>query len=199
MELDHLAVTCTSLEEGAAWVEERLGVPLDPGGRHDRFGTHNRLLSLGPGLYLEVIAPEPGTSPEVPRWFGLESAGGPTLGNWIVRVPDLPAALAEAPPEAGEMLPLSRGDLSWTVAVPPDGSLPWGGAYPTLIQWRGPHPADRLPDKGVRLRGLEVGHQRAPRLKGLLAGLADPRISVITTDAPTLRARFATPRGEVTL
>ena len=200
MEIDHLAVTCANLDEGAAWVEERLGVALDPGGRHDRFGTHNRLLSLGPGLYLEVIAPEPGTTPAVPRWFGLEMAAEPSLGNWIVRVPDLAAALAEAPPEVGEALPLSRGDLSWTVTVPADGSLPWGGAYPTLIEWDpGPHPADRLPDKGVRLVGLEVGHPRGPRLKTLLAGLADPRVVVVTTDAPSLRARFLTPKGEVTL
>ena len=200
MEIDHLAVTCASLDEGAAWVEERLGVPLEPGGRHERFGTWNRLLSLGPGLYLEVIAPEPGTAPAAPRWFDLDVAEAPRLGNWIVRVPDIDAALADAPPEVGEALPLSRGDLSWTVTVPPDGGLPWGGAYPTLIRWSpGRHPADLLPDQGVRLIALEVGHPRAPRLKQLLSGLADPRLSIITTDEPSLRARFLTPKGEVTL
>ncbi|TNC71647.1 VOC family protein [Rubellimicrobium roseum] len=200
MELDHLAVTCASLEEGAAWAEERLGVSLDPGGRHDRFGTWNRLLSLGPGLYFEVIAPEPGTTPAVPRWFGLEEAGAPRLGNWIARVPDLDAALAAAPPEAGEALALARGDLSWRVAVPPDGSLPWGGAFPTLIRWAsGLHPAERLPDRGVRLLSLEVGHPRAPRLKALLSGLDDPRVTFVTADHPTLRARFSTPKGEVEL
>ncbi|WP_210527255.1 VOC family protein [Rubellimicrobium arenae] len=200
MQLDHLAITAASLEEGVAWAEERLGVKLDPGGRHERFGTHNRLLSLGPGLYLEVIAPEPGTAPGMPRWFGLDQPGAPRLGNWIVRVPDLAAALAAAPPEVGEALPLSRGDLSWTVTVPPDGSMPWGGAYPTLIQWSpGHHPADRLSDKGVRLVALEVGHPRAPRLRELLPGLTDPRISFVTADEPGLRARFSGPEGEVTL
>ena len=79
MQLDHLAITCASLEDGTAWAEERLGVPLEPGGRHDRFGTHNRLISLGPGLYLEVIAPEPGTTPAVPRWFDLNHATAPRL------------------------------------------------------------------------------------------------------------------------
>ena len=89
MELDHLAITCASLPEGAAWAEERLGAPLEPGGRHAHFGTHNRLLSLGPGLYLEVIAPDPeAPAPGRPRWFGLDEAREPTLGNWIVRVPD---------------------------------------------------------------------------------------------------------------
>jgi catechol 2,3-dioxygenase-like lactoylglutathione lyase family enzyme len=201
MEIDHLAVTCADLDEGAAWVEARLGVPLDGGGRHARFGTWNRLLLLGPGLYLEVIAPEPGTAPAAPRWFGLHKAGAPALAHWIVRVPNLDAALAEAPPEAGEALALSRGDLRWRSAVPPDGSLPWGGAFPMLIEWdgQGGHPADRLPDRGLRLLGLEVGHPRASRLRGLLGHLADPRLSMVTADVPGLRATIATPRGEVAL
>lgn len=200
MELDHLAVTCADLDAGAAWVAERLGVPLEPGGRHDRFGTHNVLLSLGAGTYLEVIAPEPGTVPAAPRWFGLEEPGAPALRTWIARVPDLGAAQGEAPPDAGEALSLSRGSFSWNVAVPPDGGLPWGGAFPTLIQWtQGGHPADHLPDRGVRLLSLEVGHPRAPRLRTLLAGLEDPRVTIVTADHPVLRARFRTPAGEVAL
>lgn len=201
MQIDHLAITCASLAEGVAWAEERLGVPLDPGGRHNRFGTHNRLLSLGPGLYLEVIAPDPqAPAPDRPRWFALDEAGDPRLATWIARVPDLSGALAKAPPESGEPLPLARGDLRWTIAVPPDGSLAWGGTFPSLIQWAtGPHPSERLPDRGLRLLGLELGHPRAPRLQALLADLEDPRVTVVTADAPGLRARLATPRGEVEL
>lgn len=200
MEIDHLAVTAPTLQEGVAWAEERLGLLLDPGGRHERFGTHNRLLSLGPGLYLEVIAPEPGPPPGRPRWFGLDEGQGSRLAGWVARVPDLAAALARAPEEAGEALDLARGSYAWSIAVPPDGSLPWGGAFPMLIRWReGGHPADRLPDRGARLLALEIGHPRAPRLKALLEDLADPRVSVVTADAPGLRARLATPAGEVTL
>lgn len=201
MEIDHLAVTCASLDEGAAWVEHGLGVPLDPGGRHDLFGTCNRLLSLGPGLYLEVIAPDPeAPAPARPRWFGLDEVDRPRLGNWIARVPDLREALASAPKEAGEPLDLSRGDLTWSVAVPPDGSLPWGAAFPTLIQWRGGgHPSDRLPDRGVRLLALVVGHPEAQRLRARLRSLVDPRLTIAATPRPSLRARLATPRGEVWL
>lgn len=199
MQLDHLAVTCADLSEGAAHVESLLGVPLEPGGRHDRFGTHNRLLSLGPGEYLEVIAPERGTSPRIPRWFDLDHAKTPALRTWIARVPDLAAALGPAPPELGEPLDLTRGPFAWTVTVPPDGALPWGGAFPHLIQWKGPHPADNLPDRGVRLLALEIGHPRAPRLKTLLSDLTDPRVTIIPADAPSLRARLKTPHGEVSL
>jgi hypothetical protein len=201
MQLDHLAILAATLDEGTAWAEKRLGVPLEPGGRHERFGTHNRLLSLGPGLYLEVIAADPDSPPPGrPRWFDLDHVDTPRLGNWIARVPDLGAALAKAPPEAGEPLDLSRGDLSWAIAVPSDGSLPWGAAFPTLIQWReGGHPSDRLPDRGVRLLALALGHPRAPRLQAYLRGLDDPRVTIARTPAPSLRARLATPAGEVWL
>lgn len=201
MEIDHLAITCASLDEGTAWAEALLGVTLEPGGRHERFATSNRLLSLGPGLYLEVIAPDPDAPlPPHPRWFAIDDAREPALRNWIVRVPDIACALMAGPEGAGEPMSLSRGDLSWIVAVPPDGSLPLGGAFPTLIQWgEGVHPSAHLPDRGVRLLELEVGHPRSPRIRDLLVGLADPRLTIVTADVPTLRARLATPKGEVWL
>lgn len=61
--IDHLVVAAVDLAGGARWIEERLGVALDAGGRHEVFGTHNRVLSLGPERYLEVIAVDPEAPP----------------------------------------------------------------------------------------------------------------------------------------
>ena len=196
-ELDHLAVTCADLAAGADRVAERLGQPLLPGGRHASYGTHNRLLGLGPGLYLEVIAPDPAAPPPPhPRWFALDQAGAPRLANWIVRVPDLAAALALSPPGAGEPVALSRGALSWTIAVPPDGSLPAQGGWPTLIAWTaGAHPSATLPDSGLRLTRLEIRHPDAEGLARALP-LSDPRFVFRPAPEPALRAAFATPAGE---
>ena len=70
MELDHIAVAGACLEAAAAHVEEALGVALQSGGEHQRFGTHNRLLGLADGLYLEAIAIDPcAPDPDRPRWF----------------------------------------------------------------------------------------------------------------------------------
>jgi len=196
-ELDHLAVTCADLAEGAAHVERALGLPLLPGGQHARFGTHNRLLGLGPGLYLEVIAPDPAAPPPgLPRWFALDHARTPRLANWIARTDDLARALTLSPEDAGEPVALSRGDLAWSIAVPPDGDIPQRGGWPTLIQWTaGTHPATRLPDSGARLVRLEVYHPDAAALAARLP-LSDPRVSYVTATFPRLRAAIATPQGE---
>jgi Glyoxalase-like domain len=200
--LDHLAVTCGDLAQGAAHVENSLGVLLQPGGQHARYSTHNWLLSLGPGEYLEVIAPDPtAPKPKHPVWFGLGQATTPRLGNWIVRVPDLAAALQTATPEAGEGVALERGDLKWCIAVPPDGTMPLGGAFPTLIEWQGTaaHPSTRLTDLGIRLTGLDISHPNAAYLSETIAqSLNDPRIR-FHAGPLSLQATFSTPHGPRTL
>ena len=200
MKLDHLAICGADLDEATAWAEERLGVPFGPGGRHDRFATHNRLIRLGEGEYLEVIAPDPeAAAPAGPRWFGLDAAGAPSLGNWICATPDIADARA-APFGMGDPVHLTRDDLSWTILVPPDGSLPMAGGAPTLIEWTGGmHPANRLPDCGVRLLALEITHPEAGSLAAHFAPLLrDARIRFVEGPAG-LSARFGTPGGEVVL
>lgn len=198
MHLDHLAVVCRDLDRGCAYVEQALGVPLQPGGQHARFGTHNRLLSLGPGEYLEVIAPDPNAAPFTgPRWFNLDHAPKePILGNWIVRCETLADVLPDAPAALGPALPLQRGDLTWQLTVPPDGSLPYGGAWPTLIEWgQGAHPASRLNDAGVRLTELAIHHPQATDIADDIANhLQDPRISH-HTGPMAISAIFDTPNG----
>jgi len=198
--LDHLAVVCTDLAEGAAWVETVLGAKLTAGGKHARYGTHNRLLGLGPDLYLEVIAPDPEAAPQGPRWFGLDAvSGAPRLGNWIVACDDLGAALVSSPNGVGEAVDLERGDLRWRIAVPSNGSLPMGGGWPTLIEWAPEtrHPALRLPDSGLRLKRLTIRHPQAGDIASQLAPrLADPRIAFETAPVASLSAIFLTPEGE---
>jgi hypothetical protein len=160
--------------------------------------THNRLLSLG-DLYLEVIAADPAqTRPAWPRWFDLDRFDGPPrLTNWIVASEDIAAELAASPPGTGTPVALSRGPYRWQMAVPKDGSLPFGGAFPALIQWDGAdHPARALEDRGIRLTRLEIGHPDAMALRGALSSrLADPRVVIVPAAAKAMRATFSTPRG----
>ncbi|MDG4647465.1 VOC family protein [Roseibacterium sp. SDUM158017] len=201
--LDHIAVSTEALETGTAEIEAALGLPLAPGGQHAAMGTWNRLLSLGPAEYFELIAIEPGApGPAQPRWFDLDRFAGATRATtWICRTPDLAAALDAAPEGAGVPWDLQRGDLSWRMAVPRDGRLPFGGLFPAMIEWRGEaHPAPRLPDRGARLTGLRLFSPEAEALRATLAAMIDdPRIEVLAAEVPRMEAVISTPRGEVVL
>ena len=194
-ELDHLVVTGATLDAAVAHVEAALGCALDPGGAHAAFSTHNRLLSLGPGLYLEAIAPDPAAPPPGrARWFGLDTvAGPPSLSHWAVRVPDLSAAQA-AGAAPGDLLDLARGGYRWRMAVPQDGRAPIDGLFPAVLEWQGPHPAAALPDRGCRLQRLVLRHP-APAALAALPAMHDPRISV-EPGPPGVSARIETPSGD---
>lgn len=202
--LDHITVTAHSLEAGVAWVHEVLGVVPHGGGEHPRMGTHNRLLRLGDGLFLEVIAPNPAApAPERPRWFGLDSLqpqSPPSLSTWVARSADIHAAVAVACEPLGAVEPMSRGALHWHITIPADGSVPLDGVAPALIEWPpAVHPANLLEDQGLSLLRLELLHPEPARVTRLLDSLALQGPVVVLPAPPGtgagLRAHIVTPRG----
>lgn len=215
-ELDHIVVACARLDQGIDWVEERLGVRPQAGGRHLAMGTHNAVLKLGLQTYLEVIAIDPeGTAPARPRWFALDDplmqarlATEPALITWVMRCESLANACARVP-DLGEILSMSRGDLRWQIAVPEDGSLPYSGVLPAAIQWAAAadgtavHPCDRLPDSGCQLLALDLSHPAAVLVtSGIVGMFRELRIVGPVNLSPgpvAISARIATPAGEVSL
>lgn len=202
--IDHITVTAWSLEAGAVFVRDALGVLPQSGGAHPRMATHNMLLRLGEAMFLEVIAPDPGAqAPARPRWFdldGLSVASRPSLSTWVVRCGDIRAALAAAGEPLGEIEPMSRGALDWFITIPADGSLPLQGCAPALIEWHTDiHPAAGLEDKGLSLAGLEILHPDPGRVSRLLSALQlDGAVEVRAAPPGTpahLRAHISTPRG----
>jgi hypothetical protein len=179
LELDHLVVAAASLEEGRLFIQERLGLEMQPGGRHERMSTHNCLLRIGTRSYLEVIAVDPdGIKPEVPRWFGLDSfSGKPRLLHWVARVTSEADLEAVRLPENGPIHAMTRGSFSWRITIPSDGNLPGGGLIPTLIAWDSDssHPCDLLRPNDCSLVRLEGTHPEVDRIaRGLLElGLED--------------------------
>ncbi len=226
LELDHLVVAARTLEEGARYIAEALGVEPAAGGSHASMGTHNQLVGLWGGVYLEVIAIDPqaecervgAASPARPRWFALDDPAmrarlerGPYLSHWVARVPrpkDLGRWQSQYPARIPAVLPMARGDLTWRLTVPADGAFPsWQGAgdgiVPTLIQWdTAAHPSARLPDAGLALKTLKGRHPRADDVRAQLQWLgADHLIEVEAgpEGAPALVAEIETPSGVRTL
>ncbi len=195
LELDHIAVVCSDLTIGSDWLATRLGCALVQGGKHPRFGTHNQLLGLAGGLYLEVIAPDPAACVQGPRWFDLDRAPRrPRWGNWICRADDLARDIA------GPAVAMARGDLRWQITVPDDGSLPMGGGFPTLIRWQdmAAHPAKALPDSGCRLTRWEVHHPQAAQLRRICP-VSDAVVVFTPSQTPHFVAHFDTPNGPVVI
>jgi hypothetical protein len=199
--LDHLVVAAESLATAAVLVERFLGVPLSLGGKHERMGTHNRLLRLGGDAYLELLAVDPaGTRPTRPRWYGLDEEAcraalrqGPRLVHWVVRV-DGPGSVPALGFELGRWEPFQRGNLSWHLTVRADGTLGADGVVPSLIAWEGDaHPSQALPDVGCTLQSLELSHPSAEQVQTALNLLGLPQRCA--PGAPLLTAEIRTPAG----
>ena len=151
--LDHLTVAALTLEQGVDHVRRALGVVVPPGGAHPLMGTHNCLMQLGDGVFLEIIAPDPAATPRRRRWFSLDD---PRMRARLEQTPQLISwVVARAPISARRCTTVdnirgrsgasyARFTLSWLISVPSDGSMAFDGAFPTLIEWpAGPHPASR--------------------------------------------------------
>jgi hypothetical protein len=207
-EIDHIVVGARTLEEGAAFVEQHLGAKPVPGGKHAGLGTHNMLLGLGPACYLEVIAPDPDQpTPPHPRLFDLDDPAvklmleaEPRLLAWVARTSMMDAVVARLGPRAGEVKAMSRGDLSWRMAFPPQRQ-DMDNLIPALIQWQGESAAARIPDSKLRLVQLEAEHPDADAVNAALAerGL-DEALKVRRSPHARLLARLRRADGtEVTL
>lgn len=204
VEPDHLVVAALTLEQGCDWVEAKLGVRPQPGGKHVAMGTHNALVGLGKRFFLEVIAVDPeGVAPPRPRWFDLDEprmkaalAEGPHLVHWVARTTDIEAWAARLA-EHGVVTPMTRGDMTWRITIPADGHRPGRGLVPTLIQWSDArHPADRLPDSGLRLAAIAGEHPTPELTRAEIAtlGLSDV-LKVTYAKSPRLAMMLRSPRG----
>ena len=203
--IDHLVITAPSLASGTKMLHEALGIWPQRGGEHPRMGTHNALLRLGERLYLEVIAIEPAVAkPNYPRWFRLDeltSQSVPRLTTWVARCDDIHAARAASGNIHGEIQAMNRGDLNWHITIAVDGTMPFDGVAPTLIQWQSPqHPASRLEDRGCTLVSLRCFHPDSTRVNKLLQDLRiDAGIVVEQHQRPHLIAQIMTPSAMRTI
>lgn len=203
--IDHLVYGTPDVESTVAEIEHLTGVRAAPGGRHPGRGTHNALLGLGQGRYLEIIGPDPEQSGlGSPLPFGLDHLSRPRLVTWAAKAPDLEDRTESARAagyDPGEILPRSR--------VTPDGrTLKWrltslgldhpDWLVPFLIDWqRSPHPSDSTP-AGLTLVELRATHPEPERIRKVLEALG---VELPVTRGPgvSLLARLDTPRGRVDL
>lgn len=203
--MDHLVFVAPDLDEGVRRIEELFGAEMSPGGRHHGFGTHNRLLGLGPEGYMEVIAIDPEQpDPTGPRWFGLDDVSEMRLATWCAKSDDLETLVARGRDAGIDLGEISIGGrerpdgsrLSWTVSDPWAGRA--GGVVPFFIDWGSTeHPAGRLPNV-CTFKGIRVEHPQPVAVTAWLDALGLD-VAVSEGDTPRVIATIQTPRGEIEL
>ncbi len=92
---------------------------------------------------------------------------------------------------------MTRNQLEWLITIPADGSLPSGGVIPSLIQWlTDPPPSTLLPDRNLRLSGLELGTATPDLTNSILEQLQlTAAITVRHARTTSLKATVTTPNG----
>jgi hypothetical protein len=184
LEIDHLIVAGPDLADLVAAFERVTGARAAPGGRHAGQGTHNALVGLGSGRYLELLAPDP-EQPGGDFRAGIAYLTAPALHTWCARAGgagDVAARIAAAG-LSPRRLPMSRQrpdgvTLRWELVFADDH--PYAGLLPFFIDWQGsPHPSGQLAPQ-LACAGLTLAHPDPAGLRGALDALgglpADVRI-----------------------
>ena len=192
--IDHIILATGQLPAGIEEFTRRTGVVPRFGGQHPGRGTQNALVSLGSGVYLELLAPIVSRGDSV--------AAQLTPAGWAMHTSDL----------AGVMQKLQTAGIPVTGPVPgsrmtPDSTLlRWRTASaggqglelaPFLIEWAPgtPHPSSTSP-AGCSLAAFELTVPDTNRLHEFFAAVG-ARVPLRIGPAPQLSVTLACPRGTV--
>ncbi|MGD8413726.1 MAG: VOC family protein [Candidatus Latescibacterota bacterium] len=203
--VDHLIYGTPDLEATVDELASTLGLRATIGGQHPGEGTRNALFSLGPGRYLEIMAPDPSQpDPDGPRWLGIDDLTSARMVAWAAKSDDLASLSLHAAQGGIELGPILSGGR-----VRPDGShLSWrltdprqwiaDGVVPFFIDWGGgAHPSESAIE-GLSLVAFRIEHPDHAYVGSVLEQLGletpvDPGIR------PALVATLKTPLGLIEL
>lgn len=206
LQLDHLTVVAPDLAEGVAHVRDCLDLDVPFGQRHLYMGTHNHLLQLGDGVYLEIVARDPAAAPQAHRrWFGLDDQRqvradwdeGRRLKGWVARTDAIDTVLAGRENVLGRKVALPQDAPAFDFAIPDGGSLPLDGILPSIIDRRGrPRSMATIADLGARLTSFTLAHPEPAAIEALYRDLAIMRAPMVVPGArPRYSAQIDTPTG----
>lgn len=202
--IDHLVFVAPDLEEGVAFLEATLGVRAAAGGKHPGVGTHNALLSLGDGVYLEILAPDPDQGEAVGPLSSAMQFSPPRIATWAEKAPDIEDRVTRARTAGHNIGAVSAASrrlpdgslLEWSFTFPPPAAA--DGVAPFLIRWGpGSHPSQTTP-QGCELLTLRGEHPEPDRVRALLSAM-QAELPLTEGPTPALIATIRCPKGVVEL
>ncbi len=206
--IDHFTIGARTLDQGRDYLHGLLGLEVPIGSKHDTMSTHNRVMQAGNESFFELIAIDPDApDPGRVRWFTLDDETTqarlkerPRALCWVVGTDDLDQVIANSPVDLGEIVHFQRGDRTWRLTVPKDGSLPEGGLLPAFIEWSpGPHPSTGQQDLGVRLAKISLSHPDPAGLSETLEALEVAPLAEVHAGDPGLSFEVSWSDGSVVI
>jgi hypothetical protein len=199
-QIDHVILGIDDLDRGVKAFEAATGVKPVYGGKHPG-GTHNALVSLGDGIYLEILAVQQGVTIP-PDYADLKKMKTLTPIGWAVSSSDSAelrnrlsaAGIAVSEPVDGSRTTPTGSTLSWQSFALNENSL----EVPFFIVWskQTAHPSTTSPS-GCKLQQWSVA---SPRVKDLerLGQALNLRVDVAESKTTSMRLSLTCPKGAVT-
>ena len=194
-QVDHVILGISSLDAGVREFEALTGVHATFGGQHPGRGTHNALIALGSGTYLEIIAPRPDAKLEG-NLADLAKLDHLTPIGWAVRTTDIAASRSRlaregfrtSEPRAGSRATPTGAVLRWSTFTIEE---PRHDTAPFFIHWDDmtTHPSKTSPE-GCTLDRLEVEESNASLRIPLVASDSKTPSIALTLRCGTRTVRF---------
>ncbi len=173
--LDHIVYCVPDLKIAMAAFSEKFGIPIPFGGQHLTQGTHNAIMNLGEGCYLEFLAIDKfNTSIQAPRWMGIDLLESQKITRWALKTKNIFAdavVLKQADFTHHEIKKGSRktpdgNTLKWELIVPL--GKPEVDVLPFMVDWKDSiHPTVNLPDI-CKLKAIRLTHPDGNKLTPIL-------------------------------
>lgn len=201
--LDHFMWAASDLDAGVAAFERLSGVRAGIGGVHPGRGTRNALASLGPEVYLEIIAPDPAQKLEGTPGALLRDIAVPRINALVAASRDLESVqkayasggIASDILDGGRNTP-SGSFIRWRILIPRPNEL--GAFTPLFIDWLDSVHPGKTSTPGCILTGFTAGHPDTDKLGGLWRALGLD-IALMRTDRPCFLADLRSPTGPLRL
>ena len=206
--IDHIVIGAANLISGTNILETKLSTKFSPGGEHQFMGTHNKLLKLQSDIYLEIIANNPNVNkPSRPRWFSLDETrtkekikNSPKVLCWVLGVDDIEDTVKRCGYNPGEILQLSRDELTWKVTVPSNGKLVENGVLPVLIEWpSNQHPSKKLNNSKVSINKISLFHPEPHKIKSIISNLIESDLIHVLEGFPKMELILTTQNEKIVI
>ena len=206
--IDHVVIGAANLISGTSILENKLNTKFSPGGEHQVMGTHNKLLKLQSNMYLEVIAHNPDADiPSRPRWFSLDESNikekiknSPRALCWVLEVNNIEDTVKKCGYNPGEVLQLTRDELTWKVTVPSNGKLVENGVLPVLIEWpSNQHPSKKINNSKVSLNKISLFHPEPYKIKSIVSNLIESDLIHVSEGFPKMELILTTQNEKVVI